>query len=217
MEISAKLLQISPEENRTDIVQAWLKLSNLWARVQYLLLTTNMHAQLTGDHEVTVFNSELLTLGEGRLRPDAEGYFSSQAISTMVETSTDLWQAVFGDIELNCRDLDYLGPRAIVETKNITVHAFKQHFLDIISREKHIFKSIGWILNPDDPAEYRVEVLNSLAPALLLSHIPILSIQDLVPPIQGTSTTILWITSLSLSEIGEFSFHRCIYFLQVTL
>lgn len=65
-----------------------------------------MRADLSEEKKTTIFVSTLLALGEGHLSPDVEGYVSFQTLSIMMETALDRWQAVFGNLVLNYRNLD---------------------------------------------------------------------------------------------------------------
>lgn len=59
-----------------DEIQACLKSSNLWSKVEKLSLKTNMRVHLHNDLDSGLYAETLLKIGDGRLDVDAEGYVS---------------------------------------------------------------------------------------------------------------------------------------------
>ncbi|GFU68550.1 ATP-dependent DNA helicase [Trichonephila clavipes] len=57
-----------------DEIQACIKLSNLWSRVEKLSLKTNMRVHLHNDVDPGLYAEMLLKICDGCLEVDAEGY-----------------------------------------------------------------------------------------------------------------------------------------------
>ena len=59
-----------PRSTPADEINACLKNSYLWARVNTLKLTINMRVRLQKDHADEIFSDQLLAIGNGKLPVD---------------------------------------------------------------------------------------------------------------------------------------------------
>uniref|UniRef100_A0A0L8IB38 ATP-dependent DNA helicase n=1 Tax=Octopus bimaculoides TaxID=37653 RepID=A0A0L8IB38_OCTBM len=176
-------LPVIPKGNRADTVRACLKSSALWPLMKTLKLHSNMRAHMRSDVASAEFSHTLLAFGEAKTSCDEKGNIAIDSLCTIVDTPSDLTDAVFPDLQVNYHNMDWIGQRAILAPKNTT--------------------SIDTIPDPEDVINYPIEVLNSLEPPGLPPHIlklkvgaPIMLIRNLVPPKQCNGTRLI-VKSLS--------------------
>ncbi|GFY15429.1 ATP-dependent DNA helicase [Trichonephila clavipes] len=105
-----------------DEINACLKASYLWTKVEKLYLTTNMRVQLFSDVESGAYAQKLLEIGEGHLDTDQEGMvlFTHQ-FCHVVESEDELIDHVFPNMQQHIFDEKWLCERTILAPKNETV------------------------------------------------------------------------------------------------
>ncbi|XP_014780017.1 uncharacterized protein LOC106876122 [Octopus bimaculoides] len=196
-------LPVIPKGNTAGTVRACLKSSALWPLVKTIKLHTNMRAHMRGDVASAEFSHTLLALGEAKTPCDEKGNITIDSLCTIVDTPSDLTDAVFPDLQANYHNMDWIGQRAILAPKNTTVNHIDDQMLKIILGDDYIYKSIDTTPDPEDVINYPIEVLNSLEPPGLPPHIlklkvgaPIILIRNLVLPKQCNSTRLI-VKSLS--------------------
>ncbi|GFX94400.1 ATP-dependent DNA helicase [Trichonephila clavipes] len=85
-----------------DEIQACIKSSNLWSRVENLSLKTNMRVHLHNDVDSGLYAEMSLKIGDGCLEVDPEGYISlSREFCNLVENDMDLIAHVFPELQQN--------------------------------------------------------------------------------------------------------------------
>ncbi|GFY13975.1 ATP-dependent DNA helicase [Trichonephila clavipes] len=105
-----------------DEINACLKASYLWTKVEKHYLTTNMRVQLFNDVESGAYAQKLLEIGEGHLDIDQEGMvlFTHQ-FCHVVESEDELIDQVFPNLQQYILDEKWLCERTMLEPKNETV------------------------------------------------------------------------------------------------
>ncbi|GFV87198.1 ATP-dependent DNA helicase [Trichonephila clavipes] len=146
-----------------DEINACLKASYLWIKVEKLYLTTNMRVQLFSDVESGAYAQKLLEIGEGHLDPDQEDMvlFTHQ-FCHVVESEDELIDQVFPNVQQHILDEKWLCERTILAPKNVTVGKINKKILGEIASETSVYNSIDTVMSSDDTTSYPVEFLNSL-------------------------------------------------------
>ncbi|GFX01448.1 ATP-dependent DNA helicase [Trichonephila clavipes] len=105
-----------------DEINACLKASYLWTKVEKLYLTTNMRVQLFSGVESGAYTQKLLEIDEGHLDTDQEGMvlFTHQ-FCHVVESEDELIDQVFPKMQQHILDEKWLCERTILAPKNETV------------------------------------------------------------------------------------------------
>lgn len=119
-----------------------------------------MRAYLRGDTAYSAFSQWLLVLGVGRLPSDDNGMVLIESVCTVVETTSQLVNCVFPNLESNFRNMEWLSQRAILDLKNRTVDAINDELLQQISGEERVYESIDRTPEPDDIVDYPIELVN---------------------------------------------------------
>ncbi|GFW42045.1 ATP-dependent DNA helicase [Trichonephila clavipes] len=103
-----------------DEINACLKASYLWTKVEKLCLTTNMQVQLFSDDESGAYAQRLLEIGEGHLDTDQEGMvlFTHQ-FCHVVQSEDEPIDQVFPNIQ-HILDEKWFCERTILAPKNET-------------------------------------------------------------------------------------------------
>ena len=154
--------------NRVKIVQACLKMGNLWHLFKHLKLSTNM-SLANGQRE---HQEWLLKLGNGDLTNDdnfGEGIIEIPA--QFVETG-DLVDAIFGK-SIKVQDIiTKYANRAILCPKNEDVHKLNAQILSRLEGQERTYASVDSIVsdNEEDIVNYPQELLHSMNPSGLPPH-----------------------------------------------
>ncbi|XP_050348921.1 uncharacterized protein LOC126772562 [Nymphalis io] len=153
-----------------DEINACLKASYLWSKVEKLYLTTNMRVQLFSDIESEAYAQKLLEIGEGLLDTYQDGMIPfTQQFCHAVESEDELIEQVFPNMQQNIVDENWLCERTILAPKNETTKINKK-ILAEINTETSVYNSIDTVMSSDDTTSYPVEFLNSLELSGVPSH-----------------------------------------------
>lgn len=108
-------LPVIQRGTRADEVEACLKRSYLWTKIEKLSLTINMRAQLFGDNNMSQFSAILLQLGNGAM-PKNNGEISveNNNLCTNINTLQDLIEQIYPDVQnITTKPLTWFQERAI--------------------------------------------------------------------------------------------------------
>ncbi|GFU79470.1 ATP-dependent DNA helicase [Trichonephila clavipes] len=198
-------LPVIEKGTAADKINACLKASYLWTKVEKLYLTTNMRAQLFSDVESGAYAQKLLEIGEGHLGTDQEGMvlFTHQ-FCHVVESEDELIDPVFPNMQQHIFDEKWLCERTILAPKNETAAKINKKLLDEIASETSVYNSIDTVMSSDDTTSYPVEFLNSLDLSGVPSHklelkvgVPVLLMRNLDSPRLCNGTR------LRITELGR--------------
>ncbi|GFS93187.1 ATP-dependent DNA helicase [Trichonephila clavipes] len=173
-----------------DEIDACLKASYLWTKVEKLYLTTSMRVQLFSDVESGPYAQKLLEIGEGHLDTDQESMvlFTHQ-FCHVVESEDELIDQVFPNMQQHIHDEKRLCEKTILVPKNETVAKINKKILGEIASETSVYNSIDTVMSSDDTTNYPVEFLNSLDLSGVPSHklelnvgVPVLLMRNLDAP-----------------------------------
>ncbi|KAL0867452.1 hypothetical protein ABMA27_008239 [Loxostege sticticalis] len=161
-----------------DEMNACLKASPLWSKVEKLHLTCHMRVQLFNDLESGAYASKLLQIGEGRLETDED-----------VATEDELISHVFPNIQNNITNDEWLCERAVMSPKNESVNKINNKILEVLASEPKIYTSIDTVMSSDDSTTYPIEFINTLELTGVPSHklelkigVPVLLMRNLDAP-----------------------------------
>lgn len=194
-------LPVIPRSTPADELNACLKASNLWSRVQKLTLTTNMRVQLQNDPSGANFSQQLLDFGNGKIPIDAATNCITFPPDFCILTTSkeELIQKVFPNIIQNYKNHDWLSARAILAAKNIDVNEINLNIQFNVPGEATTYKSIDTVMEQEEAVNYPTEFLNSLdLPGLptqvlkLKIGVPIILLRNINPPrlCNGTRLTV---------------------------
>ncbi|XP_061385321.1 uncharacterized protein LOC133320740 [Danaus plexippus] len=183
-------LPIIERGTAADEINACLKASYLWSKVEKLYLTTNMRVQLFSDVESGAYAQKLLEISEGHLNTDQVGMvLFTQQFCHAVETENELIEQVFPNLQQNILDENWLCERTILAPKNQIVAKINKKILAEINSETSVYNSIDTVMSSDDTTSYPVEFLNSLELSGVPSHklelkvgVPVLLMRNLDAP-----------------------------------
>ncbi|GFX26055.1 ATP-dependent DNA helicase [Trichonephila clavipes] len=173
-----------------DEINACLKASYLWTKVEKLYLTTNMRVRIFRDVESGAYAQKLLEIGEGHLDTDQEGMvlFTHQFCHA-VESEEELINQVLPNLQQCILDEKWLCERTILAPKYEAVVKINKKTLGGIASETSVYNSIDTVISSDDTTSYPVEFLNSLELSGVPSHklefkvgIPVLFMRNLDTP-----------------------------------
>ncbi|KAL5713608.1 DNA helicase [Ranunculus cassubicifolius] len=163
-----QVLPIVPQGSRTDIINASVRNSYIWDRMQIISLSQNMRALHDPD-----FSQFLLRIGNG-----TEPSFANNAIR-LPEDMVLLWEnensleflisEVFPDLSLNAANPDYMINRAVLTTTNDHVDKINNMILAHFPGETHSYFSFDTVEN-DPQGIYQLEFLNSITQGSLPPH-----------------------------------------------
>lgn len=186
-------------------MNACLKASPLWSKVEKLHLTCNMRVQLFNDLESGAYASKLLQIGEGRLETDEDGKIEfTNDFCHPVATEDELISHVFPNIQNNITNNEWLCERAIMSPKNESVNKINNKILEVLVSEPKIYTSIDTVMSSDDSTTYPIEFLNTLELTGVPSHklelkigVPVLLMRNLDAP------RLCYGTRLRVTELGR--------------
>ena len=165
-------LPVIPRSTPADEINACLKSSTLWRRVQKLTLNINMRVQLQNDKSARQFSKDLLDMGNGKIRIDnANGLINLPNNFCTIQPSIEqLIDNVFPNIVRNYKNYDWLRERAILAPKNVHVNAINHQIQEKLPGAVTTYKSVDTVMNQDEAVNYPVEFLNSLEPSGMPPH-----------------------------------------------
>ncbi|CAK1603877.1 unnamed protein product [Parnassius mnemosyne] len=154
-----------------DEINACLKASPLWAKVERMHLTTNMRVQVYNDHESVVFAQNRIDIGEGHMATDEDGLIKFEThFCNIVSSEDNLITEVFPNLQQNIVNEEWLCERAIMAPKNESVGKINKKILHLVNGEVTTYTSIDTVMASDDSTTYPVEFLNSLELSGVPSH-----------------------------------------------
>ena len=153
-----------------DELRVCLKSSALWRHVKTFKLTVNMRAQMFGDATSAQFAANLLQLGEGKVATDDDGLIDMEPYGVLVNTEDELIERVFPNFEANYNQTKWLGERAILAPKNVTVNSINDKLLKKIPPPERQYKSVDTVVDKVEAVEYPVEFLNRQEPPNVPPH-----------------------------------------------
>ncbi|XP_046660821.1 uncharacterized protein LOC124354421 [Homalodisca vitripennis] len=165
-------LPVIPRGTPADELNACLKLSYLWRRVQILTLTTNMRVRLQSDAASQEFSERLLQIGNGTFMNSPGNYSITfpEDFCNLAESINDVVNSVFQDIATNYKNHGWLRERAILAPRNDQVTNLNISIQDKLPGAVTTYKSIDTVIDPEQAVHYPVEFLNSLEPSGMPSH-----------------------------------------------
>ena len=164
-------LPVIPKGTKADEIAACLKYSRtIWPKVRTLRLTTNMRVHLFGDRESGSYSQLLLQIGNGTIATDPNDGLIIVPCGTVIQTSTELVQAVFPQLHEQYKNTAWLAERAILAPRNDAVSQINDTMLRLIPENEKVYLAIDTTIEPDDALNYPTEVLNSLNPSRLPAY-----------------------------------------------
>ncbi|XP_054714667.1 uncharacterized protein LOC129224264 [Uloborus diversus] len=183
-------LPVVPRGTRANEVNACIKSSYLWPKVQKLRLSKNMRVHLHGDASAELFSNLLLKIGDG-LYPECAGkIIIPHALATVVTELPDLIAKIYPDVaDIKNKPIEWLCERAILSPENDTAAEVNSILLKSFSGEDIYYKSFDTTTNRDDAVQYPEEFLNTLDPPGFPPHLhhlkvgtPVMLLRNLCPP-----------------------------------
>ncbi|XP_074109302.1 uncharacterized protein LOC141534058 [Cotesia typhae] len=183
-------LPIVPRGTRADEVKACIKSSILWPSVKVLSLTINMRVHLQPNLKAEEFSKILIDIGNGEI-PEDEGriklsYINCQNIPDLITLTDKIYPNIdkAGD---NCSS--WLKERAILTPTNEKVDCINNFLLEKLPTEPVKYQSVDKVLEDEEAVHYPVEILHTLNPPGIPSHVlqlkvgtPIMLLRNLNPP-----------------------------------
>jgi hypothetical protein len=176
---------------RFNEVEACLKSSCLWRSVSTLSLRTNMRCVLRADANAGAFADVLRCLGNGRVPHIAENFLIrlDESQATVVSTSKEVQDAVYGDLNERWQDTEWLAQRAILVPHNKVVDEINDQCIARFPGDQKTYKSIDRTVSDEDAVHYPIEVLNRLNPTGMPCHVlalkvglPVMILRNIEPP-----------------------------------
>ena len=176
-----QMLPVVKKGYRAAVVSACLKSSILWSDdITILRLTENMRVQKYIDAypddsdfhtELRQFEKWLLDLGDGKLSVSQDRNGIVEIPKTMArESREEVMECIFGDLEHNFENKEYLKSRLILAADNAIVNETNIDMVQELPGELHSFKSIDTVDDDDARLQYPVEYLNMLNPSGFSEH-----------------------------------------------
>ncbi|GBP57533.1 ATP-dependent DNA helicase PIF1 [Eumeta japonica] len=157
-------LPVIPKSTPADEINACLKKSHLWPKVQILQLTKNMRVELSKDETAAHFAKILLQIGEGTYPTDqTTGLIELNSdFCNIATTENELIDKIYPNIIQNYTNVEWLFQRAILATKNNIVDDINFNILKKIPGEEKVYKSIDTMVSIEKSVNFPTEFLNSL-------------------------------------------------------
>lgn len=183
-------LPVIPRGTRADEVNACLKSSNLWPKVQTLSLTTNLRVYLQNDLKASEFSRILLDIGDGRIA-ECDGKITiPDQLCKIVNNMESLIERIYPNIcNISTNDYSWLRERAILTPTNDTANSINAALMDKLPTHQMRYESVDSVIELDDAVHYPVEFLNTLNPPGIPAHTlylkvgaPIMLIRNLNSP-----------------------------------
>src|ERR1700735_4708282 len=163
-----QILPVIRKGNRVQIVQANLKMGQLWPLFKTLKLSRNMRVQ---DEQQEAFREWLLKLGDGKLTNSDNLPPDVIEIPSEFIATNNLVDTIFPKF-IQVKDVKRLANRAILTPKNEDVYRLNAEVLSRVEGPERVYISVDSIVSDNDQeiANYPVEVLNTLRASGLASH-----------------------------------------------
>ena len=121
--------------------------------------------------ELRQFEKWLLDLGDGKLSVSQDRNGIVEIPKTMArESREEVMECIFGDLEHNFENKEYLKSRLILAADNAIVNETNIDMVQELPGELHSFKSIDTVDDDDARLQYPVEYLNMLNPSGFSEH-----------------------------------------------
>ncbi|XP_043228033.1 uncharacterized protein LOC122384558 [Amphibalanus amphitrite] len=200
-----QILPVVRNGGRPQVVDACLKSSPLWPRIDRMELATNMRAR-NGDDQAGEFATFLLRVGDGRLpvvtEPDTV-QVPEQVVSP-AGSLPELVDRIFPNMDENYVDQEWLHERTILAPLNAIVDSANTAALALLPGETMTYYSVDTLTEIDNEAEVGPivppEVLNAIDVSGMPSHrlqvkvgAPVVLMRNLNAPrvVNGTLCTVL--------------------------
>lgn len=184
-------LPVIPRSTPADELNACLKASYLWNRVEKVTLSTNMRVHLLKEASAQTFSKQLLDIGNGQISID----HSTNEITfppnfcQMKPSIQAVVDKVFPNLTCNYKNPDWLCERAILAPKNDDVNKLNNQIQLKVPGEPIKYKSIDTVMDAEQVVNYPTEFLNSMEPPGMPPHIlplkvgsPVMLIRNLNAP-----------------------------------
>ena len=198
-----QILPVVKRGGRAQVVDACLKSSPLWPRVDTMELATNMRAR-NGDDQADEFADFLLRVGDGRLpvvaAPDTIEV--PEPVRSPAGNLDALVDRIFPDLADRYRDEVWLHERAILSPLNACVDHANDMVLTRLPGEMVRYYSVDSVIHDDNPENgplISAEVLNAIDVSGMPSHridvkvgAPVVLMRNLDAPraVNGTLCTV---------------------------
>ena len=159
-----QILPVVPGGTKANELDASVKSSVLWEKVNTLHLEKNMRVHLSGDPEAEDFAKTLLEIGNGELGMDTNGIIGFPP-HVAVNTKKELIQATFPNLLENYKDEKYISERAILAPKLLDVETINNDLIEKIPETVILYKSFNKVVLQVDATKYPVEFLETLNPS----------------------------------------------------
>ena len=194
-------LPIVPKGGKSQILDATLKYSKLWKKIQVFKLTTNMRLTSRTEPKVKSFSEYLLKVGEGKpTDPKDKDELPMIRIPSYLKSKAkevnEFCQEIYPDIHGKFEDCDnrphdwrdWLMSKAIICPTNKDAQEINQHMMQQLPGQAFQYFSYDKILNTKNAHNYPTEWLNkqevsSMPPHYLELRVgaPIMLIRNLDP------------------------------------
>ena len=135
-----QILPDIPRGTRADQINASLKKSYLWDRIQKVSFTINMRVHLNIGNADGEFTTQLLNVGNGLL--DQDSHNQIQLPFQTIQTEYELITRVFPDVHIQQSNYKWLCDRALLTPTNISVKEMNLRLLNMLPGEEKVYKSI---------------------------------------------------------------------------
>ena len=159
-----QILPVVPGGTKANELDASVKSSVLWEKVNTLNLTQNMRVRLSGDPEAEDFAKTLLEIGNGELGMDTNGIIGFPP-HVAVNTKKELIEATFPNLQENYKNDKYIAERAILAPKLIDVESINNDLIEKIPETVILYKSFNKVVLQVDATKHPVEFLETLNPS----------------------------------------------------
>ena len=160
--------------NRAAIVSQCLNRSYLWRHFEIIKLTKNMRIHIDDSNidDKKEFEKYILNVGNGNipLIDDTNKIELPNELCLKGDNINDLISNVFNDIQTNYTKDNYFTDRAILCTKNNTVHSVNKLILDKLPEDEITYFSRDSSTFDETNAIYPIEFLNSYQTTSLPQH-----------------------------------------------
>ena len=143
-----------------------------------------------GDQNASDFAEILLSLGNGAIPHDENDEIDMRQIGNIVNTTEELTERVFENLNPKYKDLNWLCERAILATKNDEVDKINMMLLNKMSDvDAKSYKSIDMPIDETEAYQFPVEFLNTIEMSGIPPHnlklkigCPIMLLRNIEPP-----------------------------------
>lgn len=159
-------LPIVPRRSRVDIIEVYIKSSDLWRNFTKLSLTENMLSEGQSDH-----NNWLLNIVTGNTLNIPNAPINSIKIPKHMITDKDIIDEIYGDDIMNMPIAD-ISKRAILAPINKNTLEINKEIISKLSGQTKVYSSADSIVSDDtnDFNNYTPEFLHELTPSGMPPH-----------------------------------------------